>query len=67
MTKLEDIEMAVEQLSPDELAKFRAWFDELQARLWDQQIERDMKAGKLDWLADEAAAEHAAGLTRRMR
>ncbi len=40
MTKLEDIEKAIEQLSPTELAKLRDWFEELQAGLWDQQIER---------------------------
>lgn len=28
---------------------------------WDDQIERDAKAGKLDWLLDEARADHAAG------
>ena len=67
MTKLEDIEKAVEQLSPEELARFRAWFEELHARLWDQQIELDIRAGKLDWLADEAEAEHAAGLTRKLK
>ncbi len=67
MTKLEDIEKAVERLSPEELARFRAWFEELEARLWDEQIERDAKAGKLDWLVEEAEADHKAGLTRRLR
>ena len=67
MTKLEDITKAVEQLSPEELAQFRDWFEELQARLWDEQIERDMKAGKLDFLLDEAEAEHDAGKLQRLR
>jgi multidrug resistance efflux pump len=61
MTELTQIQKAVEQLSEDELRQFRAWFDELQARLWDEQIERDIQAGKLDWLRDEALAEHRAG------
>ena len=61
MSKLEDIEKAVEQLSPDEMARFRAWFEELQANLWDQQIERDIKAGKLDKLAEQWRADYAAG------
>ena len=61
MTKLEDIEQAVEQLSPEELAQFRAWFEELQARLWDQEFERDVKAGKLDKLAQNWLADHKAG------
>ncbi len=66
MTKLEDIEKAVEQLSPEELARFRQWFEELQARLWDEQIERDAKAGRLDWLVEESDKEHAAGLIKRL-
>ncbi|MGD9802239.1 MAG: hypothetical protein AB7E81_06440 [Hyphomicrobiaceae bacterium] len=67
MTKLEDITKAVEQLSPEELAQFRDWFEELQARLWDDQIERDVKAGKLDFLFEEAAAEYDARKLKRMR
>jgi len=56
-----------EQLSEKELATLRAWFAEFQARQWDGQIERDVAAGKLDWLAEEALAEHAAGKTRRLK
>ena len=67
MTKIDDIKQAVTQLSPAELKAFREWFEELEAQLWDEQIERDVKAGKLDKLADEAIAEHRAGRTRRLR
>jgi hypothetical protein len=67
MTNLEDIEKAVEQLSPEELKRFRDWFEELQARQWDEQIERDMKAGKFEELAAEAEAKYAAGLSRRLK
>jgi hypothetical protein len=63
MTKLEEIEDAVERLYPEELEKFRAWFEALEARLFDAQIEHDIRSGKLDWLADEARAEHAKGKT----
>jgi hypothetical protein len=58
MTKIEDI---VEQLPPEELAKFRAWFDEFDARLLDAKVERDATAGKLDKLIAEARANHTAG------
>lgn len=64
MTKLEDITKAIEQLPPDELKRFRAWFEEMQARLWDEEIERDIIAGKLDWLAEEAIAEQKAGKSK---
>jgi hypothetical protein len=66
MTKLEDIEKAVERLPPEELAKFRAWFEELQSRTWDAQIERDANTGKLDWLAKEALAEHRDGQSKKI-
>ncbi len=61
MTKVEDIEKAVEQLTPEDLARFRAWFEEFEARAFDDKIERDAKAGKLDRLIAEARANHAAG------
>lgn len=41
-------------LSPQELAAFRAWFAEYDAKLWDDQFERDVAAGRLDALAAEA-------------
>jgi hypothetical protein len=61
MTRIEDIEKAVEQLSPEELARFRAWFEEFDSHRFDEQIERDAKAGKLDKLIAEARANHEAG------
>ena len=64
MTKLEQIEKSVAELSEDELKAFAKWFEELQADLWDRQIEADAKAGKLDKFAERALAEHRAGRTR---
>jgi hypothetical protein len=66
MTTVEDIEKAVAKLTPEQLAKFRAWFDEFQARLFDEQIERDAKGGKLDKLADEALRAHREGRSREL-
>jgi hypothetical protein len=61
VTKIEGIEKAVEQRSAEDLAKFRAWFEEFDARLFDAKIERDAKAGKLDKLIAEARASHVDG------
>ena len=61
MTTIEEIEKAITQLSPEQLAKLRAWFDEFQARMFDEQIERDAKAGKLDRLMARARENHNAG------
>ena len=66
MSKLEDLEKGIESLPPEELAKFRAWFVEFDQRLWDGQIERDSRAGKLDSLATQATAEYKAGKARKI-
>jgi len=61
MTKLEDIEKAVERLPAAELERFRAWFEQFDAVRFDEKIERDAKAGKLDRLAEQALADHRNG------
>jgi hypothetical protein len=66
VTKLEQIEAAIAELSPEDLAKLRAWFEDLDARLFDEKIERGAKAGKLDRLAAEAFADHEAGRSRKL-
>jgi len=61
MTKIESLEKEIEQLSPQELRAFRRWFAEFDAKLWDQELERDVAAGKLDRLVDQALAAHRRG------
>jgi hypothetical protein len=64
MTTAEDVEKAVEQLAPRELARFRAWFEVFDANRFDAAIERDAKAGRLDAFAEEAIAAYRAGQSR---
>ncbi|MBI3609063.1 MAG: hypothetical protein HY207_13980 [Nitrospirae bacterium] len=66
MSEVEQLENRIQHLSPEDLAKFRAWFFEFDARVWDQQIEADLKAGKLDGLIAEALAEYKAGKAREL-
>ena len=61
MTKIETIEGAVRELSAEELAAFRGWFAQFDADAWDRQFEADVKAGKLDSLAERALRDHSAG------
>ena len=58
---VEDIEQEVARLTPEQLAQFRAWFEEFDADAWDRQIEQDASTGKLDDLAEDALAEHITG------
>jgi hypothetical protein len=66
MTKLEDIEKAITQLSPEDLARLRPWLEEFEGRILDERIERDARSGRLDELAAEALADHKAGRSRRL-
>lgn len=64
MTRLEKIEQDIASLDPADIRKLADWLADYQAALWDRQIEADAKAGKLDKLAEQALAEHRAGLTK---
>ena len=55
MTKVELIEEEIKKLAPEELAQLRDWLMDLDAQLWDKQIEQDAASGKLDKLLKEAA------------
>ena len=61
MSRVEKIEGQIRELSSEELATLREWFMEFDARIWDQQFEADVRAGKLDRLAERALHDHAAG------
>ncbi|BAZ08489.1 hypothetical protein NIES4071_02940 [Calothrix sp. NIES-4071] len=54
MKTLKEIELAISQLSEEELANFRAWFASFDAAMWDKQFEADVATGKLDTLAKKA-------------
>ncbi len=62
---IEDLENAVAKLPPDQLAKFRAWFEAFDAR-FDEKMERDAKAGRLDRLAAQAIADVRQGRAREL-
>jgi hypothetical protein len=61
MSAVLQLEQAVLQLPPKELARFRKWFEEFDAEIWDMQFEKDAKSGKLDELANRAIANFRAG------
>ena len=61
MLKIDEIETAVADLPEEEFARFREWFLRYDAEIWDRQIEKDVAAGRLDSLADEALRDFQAG------
>jgi len=66
MTKIESLEHEVQNLSPAELSSFREWFLAFDAEAWDRQLERDVAAGRLDDLAEQALAAHRRGESREI-
>jgi len=61
MLTIREIERAVSQLPQEELARFREWFDEFDAKTWDSQFEADAMSGRLDKVAGQAIADFRAG------
>ena len=61
MTRVEQLEKAVQELSQRELEAFRRWFERFDAAAWDRRFEEDVKAGKLDRVAEQAVSDHEAG------
>jgi hypothetical protein len=59
-----EIESAITQLPPNEVATLMAWLQDYHAQLWEQQIEDDLEAGRLDKLLAEVDKEYEAGLAR---
>ena len=66
MSTLQEIETAVQRLSADDLAAFRNWFADFDYQAWDRQLEADVRAGRLDRLAEEALREHREGRTSEL-
>lgn len=64
MTTVKEIEKAVSNLKPDEMAQFRSWFEEFDASLRDAQFEEDAKSGRLDVVAEKAVADFKKGKYR---
>jgi hypothetical protein len=66
MRKLEEIEEQIRNLSGTDLVEFRKWYSEFDAQAWDRQFEADVKAGKLDALAEAARRAHGEGKSTKL-
>ena len=51
------IQKAIKELSSEEFALFRHWFEDYCAEVWDEQIEAEAKSGRLDKFITEADEE----------
>jgi len=61
MMQLEQLQIEIEALAPKEFVRLRQWFAEKDWLRWNNQLEHDVAAGKLDFLLAEAHAAKAQG------
>jgi hypothetical protein len=54
MSKISAIRKAIETLPEEEYIQLRQWFLDRDWKKWDQEIEKDSKSGRLDFLIEEA-------------
>lgn len=63
---VKELEKAIAGLTPEELAEFRAWFQQFDTDAWDRQIAEDAQAGRLNGFAEEAIADYKAGRMKEL-
>ena len=61
MSRIEEIERAIQELSRDEFAQIAQRFHALEQERWDAELERDAISGKLDFLIAEAHEDRKQG------
>jgi len=61
---VKEIEAAITELPSQNVSELLTWLLDYHARLWDEQIEEDLDAGRLDTLLAEVDREYESGLAR---
>ncbi|MGC2235470.1 MAG: hypothetical protein WA584_04885 [Pyrinomonadaceae bacterium] len=56
-----EIESAIKKLPPNEISELSEWFAGFEAKVWDEQIAKDLQNGKLKSLIEEAEKDFAEG------
>ena len=50
MSRIEEIEDAIDRLGPEEFRRIAGWVREREHQRWDEQLDCDTSSGKLDFL-----------------
>jgi hypothetical protein len=61
MSRVEEIERALQELSRDEFAQVAQRFHALEQEHWDAEMDRDASTGKLDFLIAEVQEDRKQG------
>jgi hypothetical protein len=66
MSTVQEIELAIDTLSPEERERLSAWMDERYPQPIDTQLKADLSAGRFDESIRRTLEEHASGKTRAL-
>ena len=66
MNTVQEVEKAITRLPKDDLTVLRKWFEEFEAKMWDNQFEEDVQSGNLEKLANEAIVDFRAGKCKEL-
>jgi hypothetical protein len=58
---VKEIASTIAKLPPAKIAELAEWFEEFHAQLWDNQVEQDVKAGRLGSLLEETERDLESG------
>ena len=61
MSKVDELKTQIASLPGEDIAEIFRWLSEKDWELWDKEIEADSRAGKLDFLVQEARKEKNGG------
>jgi hypothetical protein len=64
MSRVEEIERAIQQLSQEEFAQIAGRVHAIEQERWDAELDRDASSGKLDFLIAEAQEDRKQGRLR---
>jgi hypothetical protein len=65
-SKLENIQSLIYELSKDERARLREWFDEFEGDSWDSELDADVKNKKMSDAAKQAKQDVSDGKFREV-
>ena len=61
MSRVEQIEQAIQELTPEEFTQLARRIYALEQERWERRLDHDASSGKLDFLRDEARNERENG------
>ena len=64
MMKLEQLQTEIEALPEKDFLRLRRWFADKDWLRWDNQLKKDIAAGRLNFLLEEAASAKVQGTLR---